>query len=211
MNNPLPILYTFRRCPYAIRARCALAYAGITVQSREILLKNKHLSLLAASEKGTVPVLILTDGGVIDESIEIIHWAIKQQDKDNWYIELSDDEKQSIDELINTCDHNFKKHLDHYKYADRNTEFTQCHYRQQCEVFLQQLEYLLQQQTYLSSNTITLADMAIFPFIRQFASVDKCWFEQSEYINVRQWLNHFLQLPLFLSTMEKKSLWKDGN
>ena len=133
----LPILYSFRRCPYAIRARMALHYAGVQVELREILLRDKPASMLAASTKGTVPVLILPEGTVLDESYDVMRWALEQYDPDGWW---SDSLGTKISELIQGNDGKFKIHLDHYKYFDRYPEQSMEYYRSQAETFLAILE-----------------------------------------------------------------------
>jgi len=203
MLNELPILYSFRRCPYAIRARMALNYSGIAVNLREVTLRNKPQAMLTASPKGTVPVLILTDNTVIDESIDIMRWALALNDPEQW---LSQDHEANI--LIATNDFEFKVHLDHYKYADRHPEYSAEHYRAQGESFLQQLEQRLNQTTYLLDEKPLMADIAIVPFIRQFSLVDKPWFDQSPYPKLQQWLAYLLQWNLFTDVMQKYPPWK---
>jgi glutathione S-transferase len=209
--NPIStdhILYSFRRCPYAMRARMAIRYSQCRVQLREVALKNKPDALIAASAKATVPVLVCGEGQVIDESLDIIHWALQQSDRDNW----RDIQQQTdIAELIETNDTVFKTHLDHYKYADRYPEFSQLEYRKQGEAFLQQLEQRLHQHTYLVSDQISLADVAIFPFIRQFAHVDIGWFDQAPYPRLRAWLYQWMDSTLFQSVMQKYTPWQAGD
>jgi glutathione S-transferase len=191
----LPILYSFRRCPYAIRARMALKYSGIAVEIREVKLNNKPQQMLDYSPKGTVPVLI-TNGEVIDESLDIMLWAISQHDPNNWQVE-------GFEQLIDQNDNVFKKHLDQYKYFIRYPEHSKEYYRQQGEIFLQQLEQRLEKHKYLLCEQITIADVAIFPFIRQYAHVDKQWFDQTPYQQLQTWLNEFLQSDLFHAVMKK--------
>ncbi len=196
----LPILYSYRRCPYAMRARMALAYAGIAVEIREIALRNKPPHMLAISPKATVPVLALTDGTVIDESLDIMLWALSQQDRDGWL----DIDLAAAKALIQTNDGWFKKALDAYKYADRHPEKTQAEHRLAGEAFLQQLEDLLQHhQGSLCGRFPSLADIAIFPFIRQFKGVDAQWFENSSYTMLNDWLTTLMQSTLFTSIMQK--------
>ncbi len=201
----LPILYSFSRCPYAIRSRMALSYAGVQVELREILLRDKPDAMLAASAKGTVPVLVLPDGAVLDESYEVMRWALKNNDPDHWWDPaLSSD----IDALIEQNDFSFKVHLDHYKYADRYPEQAMEYYRSQAEGFLQNLEDRLSTSRFLIGETLGFADVGIFPFIRQFAFVDKAWFDQAPYPQLQRWLEYFLGSRLFLSVMEKHPVWK---
>lgn len=195
----LPILYSYRRCPYAMRARMALSYAGIAVEIREISLKQKPMHMLQVSPKGTVPVLVLTDGQVIDQSLEIMQWALQQQDADGW---LSAD-PQLAELLITENDGSFKQHLDRYKYAVRFPQHSAEDYRQQGELFLAKLELRLQQNTFLLSNSISIADIAIFPFIRQFAAVDNGWFESTDYLKLKSWLQLLVESDLFKRVMVK--------
>jgi len=198
-----PILYSFRRCPYAMRARLAIAYSQQSVSLREIILKAKPPEMLLLSAKGTVPVLQLYNGEVLDESLDIMVWALSNNDPDNW---LTDDIAPLL-ALIETNDSEFKGWLDKYKYADRFPEQDERYYREHCEYFLVQLENRLTHHRYLFSNHISLADMAIFPFIRQFASVNKPWFEQSPYPQLKKWLDEQLNSALFLSIMDKYPTW----
>lgn len=206
----LPVLYSFRRCPYAIRARLAIKQSGIPVELREVELKNKPQEMLMSSAKGTVPVLVLPDSTVIDESYDIMLWALSQHDPDNW-LPGSVDMTEETNKLIELNDTDFKKHLDHYKYADRFPGQSMEDYRQKGEVFLQQLESRLNQTEYLLDNHITLLDMAVLPFIRQFALVDKSWFEQSPYVKCQSWLDKGLNSYLFHSVMKKYSPWQPGD
>ncbi len=204
----LPILYSFRRCPYAIRARMALHYAGISHELREVMLKDKPVAMLQASAKGTVPVLCLPDGCIIDESQDVMLWAVRQNDPEHWLPAAALSESL---EWISANDAEFKTHLDHYKYWERYPEQSQEHYRSQAEVFLQRLEQRLSQHSWLLGPGMTLADVAIFPFIRQFAWVDKAWFDRAAYPAVQQWLQDFLQSSLFLDIMPKHSAWREGD
>ena len=199
MNVP-PILYTFRRCPYAIRARMALAYAGVITDQREVSLKNKPLDLIIASPKATVPVLILKNGRVIDESIDIMMWALEQSDADGW---LKPSLKAHCDEIIHFNDTSFKPILDNYKYPERSEKKEPIYYRDKAKIYLNQLNSLLTQNRYLLADDITLADVAIFPFIRQFFLVDKQWFEHCDYEFLKIWLDSFINSELFLLVMKK--------
>ena len=206
----LPILYSFRRCPYAIRARMAIKYSGITVEHREVVLADKPEDMLLKSTKGTVPVLVLPDGKIIDESHDIILWALATKDPENW-LPKNKIISQKTNELIDTNDGSFKKHLDHYKYSVRFPDQPAENYRAQAEKFLQELDNLLENSRFLLGEKITMVDIALFPFIRQFAFVDKNWFGQSPYKKLQGWLNHFLQLKLFAEVMKKYPKWSPGN
>ncbi len=195
----LPILYSYRRCPYAMRARMALWAAKIQVEVREISLRDKPAHLLQISPKGTVPVLQLPEGAVLDQSLDIMQWALAQTDPQGW---LNPD-RDAIAELITINDGDFKKALDRYKYPERYPEQQQLFYRQQGEQFLQALETVLQQHRFLLSDSASVADVAIFPFIRQFAAVDAEWFAGSAYPQLRAWLNGWLESALFVQIMQK--------
>lgn len=206
MHDSLPILYTFRRCPYAIRARMALWYSQIPVRIREVALKNKPAALLAASAKGTVPVLILADGQVIEESLDIMRWALTISDPDNW---LTPENQKVCQQLISTNDQTFKPLLDGYKYPQTSAKQDSNYYRQAADPILSQLESLLNHNPCLNGQSISLADVALFPFIRQFAMVDKDWFSQSAYPNLRIWLQSFLISDLFKQVMQKYPEWDE--
>lgn len=177
-----------------------LAYAGIITDQREVSLKNKPLDLIIASPKATVPVLILENGRVIDESLDIMMWALEQSDPNEW---LKPSLKVKCDELVHYNDTCFKPILDSYKYPERSEKSDPVYYRDKAQVFLNQLHSLLIQNRYLLANDITFADVAIFPFIRQFYLVDKQWFEQSDYEFLKVWLASFINSALFLLVMEK--------
>ena len=196
-----PILYSFRRCPYAIRARMALAYSDIVVEHREVQLKNKPAHMLSVSPKGTVPVLILADR-VIDESLEIMLWALGQQDKQGW-LSNNDHGQQAMYDLIEKNDGAFKFHLDRYKYPNRYENVDPETHRQQANEFIQILENRLEKNRYLFSDSISIADVAIFPFVRQFSKVDPAKFDASPYINTKKWLKNFLTASLFRDVMTK--------
>ncbi|MGH2419947.1 glutathione S-transferase [Pseudomonas canadensis] len=192
------LLYSFRRCPYAMRARLALRYSGVPVRIVEVSLKAKPAEMLALSPKGTVPVLNV-DGQVIEESLEIMQWALAQHDPDNWLLQGD----PAVFALIAENDQGFKYHLNRYKYAERYPEHSMEQYRAEGEVFLQKLEDLLADRAYLLADHPSLADMALAPFVRQFAHVDREWFAASPYTQLQAWLQRFLESPLFISVMAK--------
>ncbi|MHB2248288.1 glutathione S-transferase [Pseudomonas fitomaticsae] len=191
-------LYSFRRCPYAMRARMALRYSGVPVEIVEVSLKAKPAQMLAISPKGTVPVLD-AGGQVIDESLEIMRWALAQNDPDNWL--LGGDSR--IAELIEANDQVFKVHLNRYKYAERYPEQPMEVYRAEGALFLQQLDELLKGRDYLLTEHPSLADVALLPFVRQFAHVDREWFAQTPYVRLQAWLQRFLESELFTGIMKK--------
>ncbi|WP_296243275.1 MULTISPECIES: glutathione S-transferase [unclassified Psychrobacter] len=206
MTSSYPRLYSFRRCPYAMRARLGILFAELQVELREIALKNKPPQMLAISPKGTVPVLQLLDGTVIEESREIMTWALTQQDVQGL---LAAQTLQQANALIDKNDNEFKYWLDRYKYADRHLEMTQVEYRQKGEVFLQTLEELLTKNPYLLGDSATTADIGIMPFIRQFAHVNRDVFYRLPYPNLQRWLQDWLSHPLFSQAMTKFQSWQE--
>ncbi|MEE9494600.1 MAG: glutathione S-transferase [Gammaproteobacteria bacterium] len=203
-----PVLYSFRRCPYAMRARLTIKYSGCKVELREVLLRDMPASLLEISPKGTVPVLLTDNQEVIEESLDIMHWALAQNDPDNW---LTLENRDVGSQLIEKNDSEFKYWLDRYKYADRFPEDSQQSYRSRCEAFLTELESALSAHQYLTGDELSFADTAIFPFIRQFAFVDKAWFDQTQYSQLQNWLQQRLESRLFDAIMEKHLAWQSGD
>lgn len=209
---PPPRLYSFRRCPYAMRARLGLLFAGLQVELREVVLKDKPAQMLAISPKGTVPVLELiasegTGSVVIEQSREIVEWALRQNDPQG--LLSVDPVRASV--LIDQNDREFKYWLDRYKYADRYPELPQLEYRKQGEVFLQVLEGLLAEGEYLLGSKVSVADIGIMPFVRQFAHVDQEVFYGLPYPHLQRWLRQWLGHPLFQQTMVKFKPWREGD
>ncbi|RON40843.1 glutathione S-transferase [Pseudomonas frederiksbergensis] len=198
-------LYSFRRCPYAMRARMALRYSGVEVQIVEVSLKAKPAEMLALSSKGTVPVLEV-EGWVIDESLAIMRWALAQNDPEDWLLKDDLAGQSLIADLIEENDQVFKVHLNRYKYAERYPEQSMEHYRVEGEVFLRKLDELLEGRDYLLAGHISLADVALMPFVRQFAHVDREWFGQTPYVRLQTWLQRFLDSDLFTAIMRKPPL-----
>lgn len=206
-----PILYSFRRCPYAMRGRMGLWSAGIDVELREVKLANKPPELIEASPKATVPVLDFRDGSVIDESIAIMRWALHQNDPEGW---LSGDD----DALITRNDGPFKHHLDRYKYPTRypdeaggDEEAFRLHHRAAGYEILRDLDARLADRAQLCGDERTLADIALFPFIRQFANTDRAWFDAQPIPHLQRWLAGHLESDLFKSIMPKFAPWKAGD
>ncbi|MSP99713.1 MAG: glutathione S-transferase [Methylotenera sp.] len=193
----LAILYSYRRCPYAMRARMALKLAKIDVEIREISLRNKPAHLLQVSPKATVPVLVLQDGKVMDESLDIMHWALQAH-------AMGVNIRARDEALVLENDGAFKRALEGYKYPERYQSLTQQQHRAQGDIFLQKLENLLHENNYLFSTTPSLADIAIFPFVRQFAAVDNVWFEATPYLKLQAWLKRLVESELFARVMEKQ-------
>ena len=191
-----------------MRARLAVACSGVEVELREVLLSNKPKSMLAYSPKGTVPVLVLEDGTVVDESRDIIHWALSTNDPDHWLPQAGD--LKATELLIDENDASFKQSLDKYKYHVRHPQQSAEDYRAEGEVFLKMLNARLTETKYLLSDKVSIADIALFPFVRQFAHVDKGWFYQTPYSKLQAWLDGFLQSALFEAVMQKHAPWKEN-
>jgi len=206
----LPILYSFRRCPYAMRARLGIYLSGTQVSLREIILKHKPQPMLDASPKATVPVLILKDRQVIDESLDIMVWALMRNDPDNLLLKDEPRKQELAKALIDTNDNEFKPWLDKYKYADRHPEQREENYREQGEQFIGQLENLLAKHEQLLGLKPCIADFAIFPFVRQFAHVNKDWFSAAPYPNVQRWLSNHLASTTFTHIMKKYPTWLES-
>ena len=214
MNQPLPVLYSFRRCPYAMRARLAIAASGQRCELREVVLRSKPPEMLAASPKATVPVLVLTDGQVIEQSLEIMLWALAQNDPQGW---LASDSAglQAQQALIAANDGAFKRHLDRYKYPSRyphehtgdTQAFSQSH-RTDAAGWLIELEGRLLRHPWLFGPTASLADMAILPFVRQFAHTDAAWFAAQPWAHLDAWLIRWESGALFAQVMEKYPPWQ---
>lgn len=185
-----------------MRARMAVRYAGCAVEIVEVSLKAKPAEMLERSPKGTVPVLVLDDQ-VLEQSLDIMRWALAQHDPDDWLMADDKDAQLLIADLIARNDGEFKTSLDRYKYAVRYPEFSQVEYRQRGEVFLSELEDRLGSQRFLVTDRLTLADIALAPFVRQFCFVDPDWFWQSPYPRLREWLQVFLESKIFLQVMSK--------
>ena len=203
MSSLPPILYTFRRCPYAMRARMAIRIAEISVEQIEVSLKNKPRELVDYSPKGTVPVLVTQTGEVIEQSRDIMLWALQQSDPGNWLLQENELKQQAMTQLVDKCDFEFKPLLDRYKYFDRYPEASQEEYRYNAEIFLTELNIILSKQEFLIDEKMRFADAAIFPFIRQFAAVDSEWFKQSTYNHLQRWLEACINTETFKKIMEK--------
>ena len=207
-KNNLPILYSFRRCPYAMRARMAIHISGQKCELREVLLRDKPPSMIEYSAKGTVPVLILQDGKVIDESLDVIDWALNLNDPDDW--QRSKDTKKTK-ELIKINDVEFKYHLDRYKYSKRYDNEDPEFHRKKCLKFIESVNNELNNSKYIFDDNISYADIVLLPFIRQFRIADMEWFDSLPYDNLKKWLSSFLDSSLLDSIMKKYDLWKEGD
>ena len=216
VHQPLPALYSFRRCPYAMRARLAIAASGLRCELREVVLRSKPAELLAASSKATVPVLVLPDGRVIEQSLEIMHWALAQSDPQDW-LPADREMLHAMLALIAVNDGEFKPHLDRYKYPNRYRNehagdeqvFAQAH-RSDAGHSLMELESRLSRQAWLFGDAARLADMAILPFVRQFAHTDPAWFDIQPWPHLNAWLVRWETGLLFQQVMEKYPPWQAG-
>jgi glutathione S-transferase len=215
MTGTLPVLYSFRRCPYAMRARLALAVSGEPYELREVVLRDKPAELLAASPKGTVPVLVLPDGLVIDQSLDVMLWALRRKDPESWLSPPGG----SLDDmlaLVAVNDGEFKRHLDRYKYPHRYPEesagdvqvFAQLH-RAQGAAWLAKLDGMLV-DGWLFGPRVSLADMALLPFVRQFAHTDAAWFAAQPWPKLQAWLAEFEAGALYAGVMDKHAPWRAG-
>ncbi|MEM8921774.1 MAG: glutathione S-transferase [Pseudomonadota bacterium] len=204
-----PILYSFRRCPYAMRARMALAASGEVCALREVVLRDKPAAMLQASPKGSVPVLVLADGAVVDESLDIMLWTLRRRDPQNWLTP----ERGDLDEmlaLIAANDGPFKHALDRYKYPNRYDNVDPKDERATGLAWLMELSARLDDADYLFGSRPSLADIAIFPFVRQFANTDRDWFDQVIPATLLQWLETWLASEQFTSIMRKYPVWAPG-
>jgi glutathione S-transferase len=198
-----PILYSFRRCPYAMRARMAITVSGVGIELREVVLRDKPAEMLEASPKGTVPVLVLTDGRVIEESLDIMHWALGLNDPQNW---LAGDDPA----LIAANDGPFKAALDRYKYPHRYDIADATPYRLAGWQILSDLNAKLADKAFLAGEALGLADIAIFPFVRQFAATDQAWFDNQDAKALQNWLVMLTTSPLFENIMQRFPKWQAG-
>lgn len=196
------ILYSFRRCPWAMRARLALRYAGCDVQVVEVKMKEKPAELLALSPKGTVPVLD-TENGVLEESLDIMRWALDRHDPEDWRLLADPAAARQADALIVRNDSTFKAQVNLYKYAERYPEYSRAQYRAQAEPWLAELESLLGGRPYLLAAHPSLVDAALLPLMRQFAGVEPQWFAEAAYPRLRSWLQGWLGSSLFKAVMAK--------
>ncbi|KVX01681.1 glutathione S-transferase [Shewanella frigidimarina] len=206
----LPVLYSLRNCPYAMRARLAIYASNQQVKLRDLVLSNKPAEMLTVSPKGTVPVLVTADNEVIDESLSIMLWAFSQTDPDDYVNKATPNALTEMLAVIAIFDNEFKGHLEKYRCSKRYHEPSLIEDRQQCERYLADLESRLCQYSYLMSDQPSLTDLALMPFIRQFARVERQWYLQSPYPKLRQWLNDYLQSRMFSKVMVQNPMWLDS-
>ncbi|WP_429750406.1 glutathione S-transferase [Vibrio minamisatsumaniensis] len=205
----LPILYSLRRCPYAMRGRMGIALSQQQVLLREIVTKDKPRELLASSPKGTVPILVLPSGEVIEQSLDVMNWALQQNDPQDLLRSSNPTLSKQVQQLIKTNDDEFIGHLEKYRASVRYRNIDVEQRRQACEAFIGQLEARLTDQPYFFGQTPSLADFAVMPFVSQFVRVEKKWFVQSEYQNVGRWLRSLLESPLYSQVMKQYPLWNE--
>lgn len=206
-SSDLPILYSLRHCPYAMRARMAFFKAKLPVLLRDIKLDNKPEEMLLASPKGEVPVLQLPNGKIIDESIDIAYWALTQQDPSDLLIKIKPEKTAEMKAFVAEFDLHFKPLLEAYRCAKRYHENNLETCRAECEVYLQRLEIRLTASDYLFSSQESIADILLMPYLRQFAQVERQWYLAAPYPKLRDWLNRYLQSPMFTKVMAKREMW----
>ena len=209
-KNKYPILYSFRRCPYAMRARLAIKVSEIFVEIREIELKDEPLEFLNLSLKGTVPVLVTTSGKILEESLDIINWALNKNDPKKWLANGQLSQNQ-INQLLNNLENEFKPSLDKYKYTNRFESVDKNFHRDKNLSFLWYLDDLLKKNEALNCTHLSLVDYAIFPFIRQFRNVDSEWFDSLNFNFLKKWLFELIDSNDFLSIMKKYEKWEPTN
>ena len=206
--NDIPILWSFRRCPYAMRARLAIKASGVKVRLREILLRDKPEPFLAASAKGTVPVLALPDGQVIDESLDVMFWALGASDPQGW-LAVQTRDKDHVAAHLTRLDEGFKHHLDRYKYATRYDDIDESEHRAKGAAFLVEWNDVLASQKALSGEALGLLDYATLPFVRQFRIASPDWFDAQDWPHLHNWLQSFLNSDEFAAVMSKYKPWKE--
>ncbi len=202
----MAILYSFRRCPYAMRARLALRVSGVAYEHREVALKSKPVQMLDASPKGTVPVLCLPSGQVLEQSLDIMQWALQQHDPEAW-LAATPEARVWTEQAIALNDGEFKAHLDRYKYPQRFGLHDGLTHRTQGAAVLMRWQQVLQQQAFLAGNRWGLADACLAPFVRQFARTDRAWFDAQPWPQLAAWLTAFENSEAFVAVMHKHPLW----
>ena len=208
MNQKIPILFSFRRCPYAMRARIAIKLCSLECEIREINLKLKNKEFLELSPKGTVPVLVLPDNKIFEESMDIIHWAISNNDPYNLKLKNLEIYNKDMD-LISIFDNEFKYHLDRYKYNSRYKGINKEEHKYKARDLLVNLNNSLKEKQWLNGENISISDISILPFIRQYRIADIKWFDEKlELPNINRWLDKFLNSKIFNNVMKKYKIWE---
>lgn len=216
MNN-LPIFWSFRRCPYAMRARLAVKSAGIEVELREILLRDKPDAFLAVSETATVPIVECLNGQVIEESRDIMFWALHQSGDPEGWLSGWEQDPAGLQAFLDQLDGPFKTNLDKYKYSSRFAEdkadaaALACFHRAEGAAFLQEIDARLSGQPFLNGGEAGLADYAALPFVRQFRIADILWFDEQDWPALHHWLQSFLTSQRFAAIMHKYTPWTPGD
>ena len=211
MKIKYPILFSFRRCPYAMRARMAIKLCNLKCEIREINLKSKHKLFLELSPKGTVPVLLLQDGSVIDESLEIIEWATSKQDPLNLMPKNQNIYQDDIT-LIKKIDNEFKFHLDRYKYSSRYEDASGNEHKLKARNILVELNSILENKKWLRGDNPTLSDISILPFVRQYRIADIEWFDEKlDLPNIKNWVHNFINSSMFINIMTKNKTWETND
>lgn len=213
LSEPMcPVLYSFRRCPYAMRARLALYTSAVPHEHREVVLQNKPAHMLGLSPKGTVPVLWVpgpAGGQVLEQSLDIMWWALRQHDPLNWLPDTDTALAKALAQIAHN-DGPFKRHLDRYKYPQRSGLASGSTDRDLAAAWLTSLEQELQIQPFLAGGHFGLADAAMAPFVRQFAHTDPVWFAAQPWRALAAWLTHFESSDLFKAIMQKHAPWQDS-
>ena len=207
--SELPVFWSFRRCPYAMRARLAIAASGENVELREIMLRFKPEAFRAVSAKATVPVLELGSGQVIDQSRDIMFWALQRNDPQNW-LDIWYRDPNEVNRFIDRLDGSFKHNLDRYKYASRYNADRALTHRLAGAEFLSELDFKLGQESFLSGKNAGILDFASLPFVRQFRIADPDWFDQQHWPYMHKWLSAFLTSRTFAEVMIKYTPWQEG-
>ena len=205
-----PILYTFRRCPYAMRARLAIAASGQQVELREVIFREKPEHMLEVSPKATVPVVVDIDGQIYEESRDVMDWVLAQNDPEGW-LSPESGTVEDMQALTDEADGPFKEALDRFKYSDHYENNDPMVAREQATAFLRRLDARLGGHEFLFGSHMTYADAAILPFVRQFANVDRDWFDSEDWPNLKRWLEAFLASQQFERIMDKYPQWHEGD
>ncbi len=193
-----------------MRAHMALKYSGQKIILREVELDNLPAEALAVSEHATVPSLVISEDKFLDESWDIAKWAIQQHDPDNW-AGKNNEYLQEAEMLVETNDYSFQEDLGHYQHAEDHPQHPVEYYRQRCEEFLEELNGMLEQQNFLLADTVTIADIAVFPFIREFVRVDQHWFEESPYQALQRWFFYLLDTQWYAEASRKYDIWESAS
>ena len=204
-----PVFWSFRRCPYAMRARLAVTISQTKVELREILLRDKPAQFVTASPKATVPVLQLPDGHVIEESLDVMMWALRRNDPEGW-LACMEANPEKVSRFFERLDGPFKHHLDRYKYASRYDKEAALIHRQEGAEILAEFNAILASQPALSGEDLGLLDFGSLPFVRQFRIADPEWFDAEDWPHLQAWLMAFLDSSLFAAVMKKYAPWENG-